>query len=54
MISMMTDEESQCRHCDAKNCPDRKAAVHGRGNYMLKNSMTSMMMDDEFDDIPGF
>jgi hypothetical protein len=32
-------EDSQCRHCDAENCPDRKAAFRPGGLY-----------DDDFDD----
>jgi hypothetical protein len=43
-------EDSQCRHCDAENCPDRKAAFTPGDLY--DDDFDDE--DDEFDDIPDF
>ena len=43
-------EDSQCRHCDAKNCADRQAAY--RPGNLSDDDVDDE--DDEFDDIPDF
>jgi hypothetical protein len=43
-------EDSQCRHCDVKNCPDRQAAYTPGDLY--DDDFDDE--DDEFDDIPDF